>query len=288
MVPIYVINLDRDIARLQFVRALFSRHGLSFERIPAVDGRRLWELSGPEIVPVRPSPLFPRGLMMKDQGLTMSHRKAAMRMLASGGHVGCVMEDDVDFGPSFRRLLSLLTVTPPADIVKLEGIGTKRHVLPVATIENHVLAATAKPIMGAAAYLMTRRGAQSIVNLTETVREPFDHVLAHLTGRASLLNVFPYPVRQRPEAVVIPNDFETIKAKPVSPIKRIERELHRNRRYAWAAIDLVRRYPTRMFRWRRVALQENGGRGNRGGWREQSESGYESPRIHTTKPKPLV
>src|SRR5689334_17247895 len=108
-VPIYVINLDRAVARLQFVQALFSRHGLSFERVPAVDGQRLSELSGPEIVPVGPSPLFPRGLMIKDQGLTMSHRKAALRMLASGKPVGCIMEDDVDFNPSFRRLFSVLT-----------------------------------------------------------------------------------------------------------------------------------------------------------------------------------
>src|SRR5262245_22958199 len=188
VIPIYVINLDRDVARLQFVQKLFAQHDLSFERIEAVDGRRLSELHGPEIVPVCPSPLFPRGLMLKDQGLTMSHRKAALRMLASGRPVGCVMEDDVDFSRSFERLFSLLTAAPPADIVKLEGIGTKRHVLPIATIEDRVLAVTAKPIMGAAAYLVTRRGAQSIVDLTETVREPFDHVLANLIGRASLLH----------------------------------------------------------------------------------------------------
>jgi glycosyl transferase, family 25 len=130
IVPIYVINLDRDIARLQFLESLFSRHGFLFERVVAVDGRLLSELHGPEIVPVCPSPLFPRGLMMKDQGLTMSHRKAALRMLASGRPVGWVMEDDVDFGPSFERLFSLLTAAPPADIVKLEGIGRMCHVLP--------------------------------------------------------------------------------------------------------------------------------------------------------------
>jgi GR25 family glycosyltransferase involved in LPS biosynthesis len=221
-----------------------------------VDGRRLSELRGPDIVPVRPSSLFPRGLMMKDQGLTMSHRKASLRMLASGRPVGCVMEDDVDFSRSFGRLFSLLTAAPPADIVKLEGIGTKRHVLPVATIENHVLAVTAKPIMGAAAYLVTRRGAQTIVDLTETVREPLDHVLANLIGRASLLHVLPYPVRQRADAMVVPSDFETIKTKHVGPIKRIERELYRNIRHVWGALDLIRRFPNKMLSWRRAALQE--------------------------------
>src|SRR5256885_3522600 len=180
-IPIYVINLDRDVARLQFLQRLFPQQGLSFERVEAVDGRRLSELRGPEIVPVCPSPRFPRGLMMKDQGLTMSHRKAALRMLASGRPVGCIMEDDVDFNPSFRRLLSLLVASAPADIVKLEGIGTVRHVLQVATIERHILAVTVRPIMGAAAYLLTRRGAQCIVDLTETVQEPFDHVLARVT-----------------------------------------------------------------------------------------------------------
>jgi glycosyl transferase, family 25 len=259
ILPIYVINLDRDIARLQFVKTLFLQHGLSFERIEAVDGRRLSELRGPEIVPVRPSPGFPRGLMMKDQGLTMSHRKAALRMLASGAPVGCIMEDDVNFGRSFRRLLPLLAAAPAADIVKVEGIGTVRHVLPIGTIGNYMVAVTVRPVMGAAAYLVTRRGAQSIIDLTETVQEPFDHVLANVIGRASLVHLLPYPVRQRPEAMVVPSDFATVKAKHVNPIKRIERELHRSKQHIEAAVDIIRRFPTRTLRWRRVALQENSG-----------------------------
>jgi glycosyl transferase family 25 len=257
IIPIYVINLDRDVARLQFLQRLFAQHDLSFERVEAVDGRRLSELRGPEIVPVCPSPLFPRGLMMKDQGLTMSHRKAALRMLASGRPVGCIMEDDVDFSSSFRRLLSLLAASPPADIVKLEGIGTVRHVLRVATIENRILAVTVKPIMGAAAYLVTRRGAQSILDLTETVQEPFDHVLARVIGRASLVHVLPYPVHQRSEAMIIPSDFTTIKARQVSLAKRIERELHRSGRYALAAMDIIHRFPSQVLGWHRVALQDN-------------------------------
>jgi glycosyl transferase family 25 len=259
VVPIYVINLERDIARLQFLQTLFLQHGLSFERVEGVDGRRLSEQRGPEIVPVRPSGRFPRGLMMKEQGLTMSHRKAALRLLASGTPVGCIMEDDVDFRPSFRRLLPLLAAAPPADIVKLEGLGTARHVVPVATIQDHMLAVTVRPIMGTAAYLVTRRGAQCIVDLTETVQEPSDHLLASLVGRASLLHVLPYPVYQRPEAEVVPSDFATIKAQNVSPIRRVARELHRGKQHIVATVDLIRRFPAGMLRWRRIALQEGGG-----------------------------
>jgi glycosyl transferase, family 25 len=257
VIPIYVINLDRDVARLQFLQKLFPQHNLSFERIEAVDGRRLSELHGPEIVPVCPSPRFPRGLMMKDQGLTMSHRKGALRMLASGMPVGCIMEDDVDFSPSFRRLLFLLAASPPADIVKLEGIGTMRHVLKVSTIESHILAVAIKPIMGAAAYLMTRRGAQCILDLTETVQEPFDHVLARVIGRASLIHVLPYPVHQRAEAMTIPSDFAAVKARRVSVVKRIERELHRSKQHTLAVNDIVHRFPSQLLGWRRVALQDN-------------------------------
>ena len=188
--------------------------------------------------------------------LTMSHRKAALRMLASGAPVGRIMEDDVGFGQAFQRLLPLLTATPLADIVKLEGIGTVRRVVPIATFENRVVAVTVNPVMGAAAYLVTRRGAQGIVELTETVREPFDHVLASLIGRVSLVHLLPYPVHQRPEAAVIPSDFATIHAKCVSPIKRTTREFHRHKRYVWAATDIIRRFPKQMLGWRRVALQE--------------------------------
>lgn len=66
--------------------------------------------------------------------------------------------------------------------------------------------------MGAAAYLVTRRGAQCILDLTETVPEPFDHVLARVIGRASLVHVLPYPVHQRPEAMIILSEFAAVKA----------------------------------------------------------------------------
>jgi glycosyl transferase family 25 len=180
-------------------------------------------------------------------------------MLASGMPMACIMEDDVDFCPSFRRLFSLLAAAPPADLVKLEGIGTVRYVVPIATIEDHLLAVSVKPIMGAAAYLVTRRGAQSIIDPTETVREPFDHVLACLVGRASWVHLLPYPAHQRPEALVIPSDFATIKAKHVSLIKRIKRELHRNGRRVRAAVDIIHRFRSRVLNWRGVALQENAG-----------------------------
>jgi glycosyl transferase family 25 len=255
-IPIYVINLARDTERLQYLEALFSRHELSFERIEAVDGRRLSELQGPEIRPVRISPRVPRGLLFKDQGLTMSHRKAALRMLASGAQVACIMEDDADFGPSFPRLLAMLASDQPADIVKLEGIGTVRRVVPVGVFADRTLAVTANPVMGAAAYLVTRHGAQSIIELTETVGEPFDNVLANVTGSATLVHLLPYPVHQRPEARYPHADKIAVHGRPVTTINRIRREFYRFGRHGRDLADIVWRYPRQAWRWKRMALQE--------------------------------
>ena len=97
--------------------------------------------------------------------------------------------------------------------------------------------------------------------ITETVQEPVDHVLARVIGRASLVHLLPYPVRQRPEAMIIPSDFATIKAKPVSLVKRIERELHRGKRHVWTAIDIIRRFPSQALglasRRKRMLLRSN-------------------------------
>jgi glycosyl transferase family 25 len=258
--PIFVINLDREVARLRYIQTLFAQHGLTFERIEAVDASRIAELRESEIMPIRPSARFPRGLMRRDQINPNSHRKAALRILASGVPVGCVMEDDVNFGSSFPPLLRLLAAAPPADIVKLEGLGTVRHGVPVASFADRVLAAFAKPTMGAAAYLVTRRGAECIVKLTETVWGPYDHMLPEVVGQVSLLHLIPYPVHQRREAAIAYPDQSTVDSRRVSGFKRASREFQRYRQQLRAAINIFRRFPRQALSWKRMPLQEDGSR----------------------------
>jgi len=43
----------------------------------------------------------------------------------------------------------------------------------------------------------------------------------------------------------------------VGPIKRIEREFHRNMRQKRAAVDILRRFPSQILGWRRAVLQDN-------------------------------
>jgi glycosyl transferase family 25 len=95
-VPIFVINLDRDTQRMEWMRAQLVAMGLPFERISGVlgsamndaelardydDGKAKWRRA--------------RSLTPAEIGCAMSHIKAYREIVARGIEAALVMEDDV-------------------------------------------------------------------------------------------------------------------------------------------------------------------------------------------------
>ena len=93
---VFVINLDKSVARLERLKAEFERIGLDFERIPAVDGRKLSENQilkhySPELN--RKKYFVP--LSKPEIGLYMSHLKACERIISENLDFGIILEDDI-------------------------------------------------------------------------------------------------------------------------------------------------------------------------------------------------
>ncbi len=88
----YCINLDRRIDRLEYMTQQFIAHGMTVERVTAVDG------SLPEVaaaVATAKPMMSGEPISVGAYGCFQSHREAWRRIVASGEAHGLVMEDDL-------------------------------------------------------------------------------------------------------------------------------------------------------------------------------------------------
>ena len=91
----YLINLDGSDERLASASAQLQQHGIAFERISAVDGRKFDVDSHPLYDKKRALRYMGRDLVGGELGCYMSHIKCAQALLASDADIAVVLEDDM-------------------------------------------------------------------------------------------------------------------------------------------------------------------------------------------------
>jgi glycosyl transferase family 25 len=163
LMKVFVINLDRHPERLAHMRE--QLRGIAFDRVAAVDGAA--------------NPPTVKGLTRFELACLASHQKAWRRFLDGGGDYACFLEDDLHIRPDFDALISNEVWAPPdAHSVKLDTYFQKvklgdprpapggRQVAPLYTRHQ-----------SSAAYILSREGARTYLNLTATPTVPADYAL---------------------------------------------------------------------------------------------------------------
>ena len=97
----YLINLDGSDARLATATAQMQQHGIAFERIAAVDGRKFAVEELAIYDKKRALRYMGRDLVGGELGCYMSHIKCAEAFLASNAEIAIVLEDDMQCGYNF-------------------------------------------------------------------------------------------------------------------------------------------------------------------------------------------
>ena len=101
-----MINLERSPERLESITQQLSTLGLSFERVPAVDGRKM-SPEDFERLEARYDDLrkfvFRKALFPTEIACFLSHAACWQRLVESGCEWGLVMEDDITLSPRFKR-----------------------------------------------------------------------------------------------------------------------------------------------------------------------------------------
>lgn len=108
-VKIYYINLDRAPERRESIERQAKEHGITIERITAVDGRTLDSATLTRYDSMRRRKEFLNDLSINEHACTLSHLKALETLIASKADYGIILEDDAILHPDFKNGISWLT-----------------------------------------------------------------------------------------------------------------------------------------------------------------------------------
>lgn len=120
-----VINLDRSPKRLESISKQLTDQSLSFERFPAVDGRKLTkeELARLE-APYNASEkfVFRKALWPNEIACFLSHAACWEKLVKSNYEWGLIMEDDIVLSPRFKLFAASSEWIPDGvHVIQLHG-----------------------------------------------------------------------------------------------------------------------------------------------------------------------
>lgn len=199
-VPVFVINLDRAPERLAHMRGQLERIVAPFERIAAVDGRRLdadaVARATAHDVKARLRPALTRA----ELGCFLSHAAAWQRVVDGGHAYGCIMEDDVEFASDFSYWLDRTDQYPAGfDVLKLEAIGKHEHrrATVVGTSGRWTIGHCWFGASGAACYIVSNSGARRLLARLLPCDAAVDTAMfRYWENGLRIYDVLPYPARQ--------------------------------------------------------------------------------------------
>lgn len=190
----YLINLERRPDRLHEMSEQLTALGIAFERIAALDARSMPDAElASRFRDDGPLGIIPKG----DKCCALSHVQAWQAFADSGEPYGLILEDDVEIDASAAPLLRDTAWIPPSvDLVKIERFGPpNQRVL----IDERISIGNGRKIgrlrsrhTGAAAYIVSRAAAKTLVDFAEPWTLPVDHLLFNLNNSALANRLRPY------------------------------------------------------------------------------------------------
>jgi len=181
----FLINLDRSPERLLFFTRQAEQYGLAFDRVSAVDGRKL---SAVEIQSAL-DPCFEfQPINECELGLFLSHRAIWERVVGENIPAAAIFEDDVVLSPQISTALAALDrCEMPYDLIKIET--TLRKVV-CGRVGVELPSGQALHLLrswhgGTAGYIVSHRGASKLLAAKEKISDQVDQVLFNPISRVS-------------------------------------------------------------------------------------------------------
>jgi len=98
---VFLINLEKDKGRLEFMSSQLNNLQIFFERFSAING---WEYVGKEYDKELAIKMNNVGLTYGELGCALSHKRCIQKFLASNFEYGLILEDDVLFTSDFKKI----------------------------------------------------------------------------------------------------------------------------------------------------------------------------------------
>jgi glycosyl transferase family 25 len=232
---IHVITLPHATARQASIRAQLDALGLPFSFVDGVVGADL---------PARPKGYnsvrrrlcFGKDLTPGEIGCFLAHRRALQAVLDSGANYGVICEDDVTFQDDTAAVIEAVRhAVPKFDLVRMTASDktacSKKKWRVMSLHGNYGLYRMLNLPGGGWAYMVSRRGAECLLNASETFWMPFDTLLAMAwhTGTDSY-HLLPSPILHEHEDSMIGED-RFARSRPsglMGALYRITRPIHKS------------------------------------------------------------
>lgn len=240
---IYLINLDTSVDRLAQADSHLKKYHMDYERISAVDGRKLDVMSYPDYDSGQAWSNMGRDLLGAEIGCYLSHVKCVEAFLASDSDYAIVLEDDLQIDSDFLKIIdqAILWLDQHQNDWYLINIGTNKKKLSqcLKQIEDYqLLKAYYFPVL-TLGLVWSRTGAQEFLNTQRKIYAPIDVTLqSWLTANAKGLSFYPALIHATGVASDIDPSFN-VKTNAVKNRMRVGKRLPRQKRMwlnKWIAV----------------------------------------------------
>ena len=197
MIPLVFINLDKDAERRSRLEQELQRLHIAGKRLPAVWWK---QLDAAQQTPLYSASLnhsqYYKPLVDGEKGCYASHIAAWEMLLSSDAPAMVVLEDDVRLDDTFVRAVdAIAAMQQPWDMVKLMGRPQEKVRSAVTLTEVHQLIQYRRVPSFTAGYVISRRGAQKLLQSRIPFGRPIDIDLRFWwENDLEILGVLPPPV----------------------------------------------------------------------------------------------
>lgn len=178
-IPAFVINLDSDKKLWEGVSERAEKYGVELHRVKALDGRKvaLKDWVGVDIEAFRH--FNGREILPGEYGCYRSHLLALQQFLDDGRPYGLILEDDATITETTAaRVQAIVETVRDFDVIKLLNHRTKYLISACTTPANDQVGRSIVGRQGsAAAYLVSRAGAERLLQAIGTMVLPYDVAL---------------------------------------------------------------------------------------------------------------
>lgn len=207
--PVYIINLEKDIQKKKYMVNLCDKYGLKYSFINAVDGSRLDDKEINQIVDHKLSlKKLKRKLVKAEIGCLLSHLSIYKKMISDNIEVSLILEDDVNFDHSLIDFFQCYEKLPlKYDLLLLghhkalsrDKPGSSNFWSKKIKIDKFEISRPTEVCYGTYGYLITYEGAIKLKDRINKFYLPIDNY----TGSDKFSNLY---IMQKP-IILVNEDF---------------------------------------------------------------------------------
>ncbi|WP_193176027.1 glycosyltransferase family 25 protein [Oricola nitratireducens] len=177
--PVYVINLDRSRERWTTIKETADRLGWDCHRVSAIDGRQVDRNDWVDVNLREFEKKCGRRMLSGEYGCYRSHLLALNTFLDEGASHGLILEDDVlPDDSTASRIEAIMETAPDFDVIRLVNHRSRLFVCLEETEYGDKIGRTIiGPQGSAAAYIVSRRGAERLLAALAFMELPWDVAL---------------------------------------------------------------------------------------------------------------